>query len=206
MTVPSRVAAARLLSSLDPPTWFLAHARAVAEVAGWLARRMAAEGVHVDRAAVETAALLHDVDKIVPSGDPARALPHGHGSADWLIRQGHPELGRLVGSHPVTRLADEAVYRHWAGFASREERIVAYADKRAGQRLESMEKRFAAWARRYPDGWDEATRKLVWRRALRLEADVCRAAGVGPAQVRRLAWTGSALRAAGAASLSRAER
>jgi hypothetical protein len=134
MTVPSRVAAARLLSSLDPPPWFVAHARAVAEVAGWLALRIQRAGVPVDRAAVETAALLHDVDKILPRRDPARALPHGHGSADWLTRQGHPELARLVASHPVTRLADAATYPRWAGFASREERIVAYADKRAGQR------------------------------------------------------------------------
>jgi hypothetical protein len=66
MTVPGRVAAAALLSSLDPPAWFLAHARAVAEVAGFLAARVAANGTAVDRAVVEAAALLHDVDKVLP--------------------------------------------------------------------------------------------------------------------------------------------
>jgi len=206
MTVPSRVAAARLLSSLDPPPWFVAHARAVAEVAGWLALRIQRAGVPVDRAAVEAAALLHDVDKILPRRDPARALPHGHGSADWLTRQGHPELARLVASHPVTRLADAATYPRWAGFASREERIVAYADKRAGQRLESMAARFGSWAVRYPGAWDEATTRTVWQRALRLEADVCRAARVEPAQVRRLAWTGEALADARLAMVAGSDR
>ena len=198
MTVPGRVEAARLLLSLDPPPWFLRHARAVAEVAGWLAARIAEHGIPVDRGLVETAALLHDADKLLPDNDPARRLPHGDGSADWLTRQGHGELARTVANHPVTRLADGERFRRWAAFASREERIVAYADKRAGQRLESMAERFASWERRYPDdrdGWTAGTRHEVRRRAERLEADVCRAADVAPADVRRLPWTAAALRA-----------
>ena len=203
--MPGRVDAASLLLSLDPPDWFVRHARAVAEVAAWLAARIAARGVTLDRALVEAAALLHDIDKLLPASDPARALPHGEGSAAWLTGAGHPELARAVANHPLTRLLDGERYRHWAAFASREERLVAYADKRAGQRLESMDMRFAAWRRRYPrvalveggaTGWDETEMRAVRARAERLEADVCRAAGVVPSEVRRLAWTGPALRAA----------
>lgn len=200
MTVPSRVEAATLLRSLEPPPWFVAHARAVAEVAAWLAQAIDRRGTPVDRAAVEAAALLHDVDKVLPATDPARTLRHGDGSADWLRRQGHPELSRLVAGHPVTRLADGEAFRRWAAFASREERIVAYADKRAGQRLESMDARFASWARRYPGAWDAATAAAVRARAGRLEAEVCAAAGVTPSEVRRLAWTASAWRQARAAA------
>jgi hypothetical protein len=145
---------------------------------------------------VEAAGLLHDIDKSLPADDPAHALPHGEGSAAWLTERGHAELARPVAGHPVTRLADEARYRRWSAFASREERIVAYADKRAGQRLESMDARFASWARRYPDTWDAATWRIVRARAGRLEADVCRAAGVSPRDVRRLRWTADAVRAA----------
>jgi HD superfamily phosphodiesterase len=196
MTVPGRVEAAELLLSLDPPAWFLRHARAVAEVAGWLAARIAAAGTTVDRRIVEAAALLHDVDTLLPADDPAHDLPHGDGSADWLTRHGHPELARAAAGHPVTRLVDGERYRRWAAFASREERVVAYADKRAGQRLESMATRFASWQRRYPGGWSPAEARAVLERARRLEADVCRAAGVAPEAVRRLAWTGPALAAA----------
>lgn len=204
MTVPGRVEAASLLLSLDPPAWFVRHARAVAEVAAWLAARIESRGVAVDRRLVEAAALLHDVDKALPAGDPARDLPHGEGSAAWLTRAGHAELARAVAAHPVTRLLDGEAYRRWAAFASREERIVAYADKRAGQRLESMDARFESWRRRYgapaADGRDAARDDGAWRsvrvRADRLEADVCRAADVAPWEVRRLAWTGSAIRSA----------
>ncbi|MFP5343269.1 MAG: HD domain-containing protein [Candidatus Limnocylindria bacterium] len=195
MTVPSRPEAASLLASLDPPTWFLAHACAVADIAAWLAARARAAGTAVDRRAVEAAALLHDVDKILPASDPARALPHGEGSAAWLRRQGHPELGPLVADHPVTRLADGAAHQRWAAGASPEARIVAYADKRAGQRLEPMADRFAAWSRRYPDSWDAATGAAVQERAARLEREVCRLAASTPDAVRRLPWSRAALRA-----------
>jgi HD domain len=204
MTVPRRVEAASLLLSLDPPPWFVRHARAVAEVAGFLAARIEAAGIDVDRGLVESAALLHDVDKVLPPDDPATTLPHGDGSAAWLTRHGHPELARAVAGHPVTRLVDGDVYRRWAAFATREERIVAYADKRAGQHLETLDARFASWRRRYPgrivdgrrEGWDAATWLAVRARAARLEADVCRAARIHADDVRRLAWTGDALRAA----------
>ena len=198
MTVPGRVEAAELLLSLDPPAWFLRHARAVAEVASWLAARTAGRTTagQVDRSLVEAAALLHDADKVLPAGDATAALPHGDGSAAWLARRGHPELGPAVAAHPVTRLVDAERYRAWAAAASLEERIVAYADKRAGQRLEPMEARFASWQRRYPGGWSAAEAVAVRRRADYLESDVCRAAGVAPNEVQRLRWTGAALRAA----------
>jgi HD superfamily phosphodiesterase len=198
MTVPGRVEAAELLLSLDPPAWFLRHAQAVAEVASWLAARTAARTTagQVDRSLVEAAALLHDADKVLPAGDPAAALPHGDGSAAWLARRGHAELGPAVAAHPVTRLVDAECYRAWAAAASLEERIVAYADKRAGQRLEPMAARFASWQRRYPGGWSTAEAVAVRRRADYLESDVCRAAGVAPNEVRRLRWTGAALLAA----------
>ncbi|MGH2466090.1 MAG: hypothetical protein ACRDGI_11565, partial [Candidatus Limnocylindrales bacterium] len=153
---------------------------------------------------------LHDVDKVLrkrlPREHPIRALAHGDGSAAWLTEQGHPELARLVANHPAGRLVDEERYRTWAAFAGREERIVAYADKRAAQRLAPMSARFADWQRRYGNdrGWGGPERGLAWSRAQRLEADVCRAAGVEPEAVRRLRWTTTALAlASGAARVER---
>lgn len=205
MTPPSRRETARLLRSLDPPEWALRHACAVADTAGWLARAIARRGVPCDAAAVEAAALLHDVDKL-PGGHVA-GLRHGDGSAAWLEARGHAGLAPLVRDHPVTRLADEADAARLAA-APLEARIVAYADKRAGQALEPMAARFASWRRRYPPGsgvpvkrtggtaWDEATFAAVEARSRDLEREICGLAGVAPEDVRRLRWSRRALREA----------
>lgn len=194
MTVPSRVEAAAVLLALRPSPRLLRHSTAVAEIAAFLAWRIAERGIAVDRRAVESAALLHDMDKALPADDPVKSLGHGDAGAQWLIDHGFGELSRAVANHPVTRLSDEDRYRRWASFASREERIVAYADKRAAQRLGPMDARFARWKRRHPEYRDGLVKAR--ERADRLEQDVCKAAGVTPSEVRRLPWVARAIVAA----------
>ena len=107
----------------------------------------------------------------------------------------------------MTRLADDADAARLMA-APLEARIVAYADKRAGQRLQTMDERFASWRRRYPEGpaetseslpvpgkrgWDHELAERVYERALALEREVCAAAGVQPGDVRRLRWSRRAL-------------
>jgi hypothetical protein len=154
---------------------------------------------------VESAALLHDVDKLPSLRHSVADLPHGAGSAEWLARRGHPELAEAVVGHPVTRLADGPWFEGWFAAASTEALLVAYADKRAGQKVESMAERFASWERRYPPEqraakargtWSSETMAAVRRRAEALEVRVCELASVAPADVRRLGWTGSAMRLA----------
>ena len=157
---------------------------------------MHATGVPLNSELVETAALLHDVDKALPADDPARGLGHGEGSAAWLDRHGHAELGPAVASHPVTRLTDGAWFERWIAESTHEERIVAYADKRASQQLESMDERFARWSRRHQADWNAETTLAVRARADVLESAVCGAAGVAPAAVSREPWTEGALREA----------
>ena len=198
-----------MLLSLEPPAWHLRHARAVAETAGWLAWRAESAGLSLDRRLVESAALLHDVDKLERVKQQIDGLAHAEGSAAWLASQGYPELGPAIVGHPVTRLADAAWFEEWLAAASPEALIVAYADKRAGQRLESMAARFASWNRRYPPAvrdqrpgaWTEEALEPVRLRAERLEGRVCELAAVAPADVRRLPWTGRALAAARAESV-----
>ena len=101
----------------------------------------------------------------------------------------------MVRDHPVTRLVSPS-FDAWIADAPLEAMIVAYADKRGGQRLESMDARFASWRRRYPSGWDAAAEATVRERAGALEAAVCRAAGAEPGDVRRLRWSRAALAAA----------
>jgi len=168
----------------------------VAEVAGWLALRIARErrAMPLDRPLVEAAALLHDVDKALPSAVRDRTLRHGLAGAAWLGEHGHPELAQAVSLHPVTVLADPDG-AHRLAAASLEARIVSYADKRGRQQLVSMADRFGRWERRHPEGWTAEVRTVVWGRAEALEREICGLARCRPEEVGRLAWTGEALRA-----------
>jgi putative nucleotidyltransferase with HDIG domain len=195
MPIPSRIEAARLLSGLAPRASFVAHVSAVAEIAAFLARAVAQQGGMVDRRLVEAAALLHDVDKLLPGDHELKPLGHGGAGARWLEQRGFGELAAAVAGHPVTRLADDGHYRHWVEGATLEERIVAYADKRAAQRLQPMEARFARWRRRHPER--VANLRIARDRAERLEREVCAAAGITPSDVRRLRWVGRVLAAVG---------
>jgi hypothetical protein len=151
---------------------------------------------------VEAAALLHDVDKLAAVKPEVDGLPHAEGSATWLARQGYPELGPVIVGHPVTRLADTAWFESWFASASPEALIVAYADKRAGRRLESMAERFESWERRYPPAeraarargsWTPEIFSAVRRRSEELERRTCALAAVASGDVRRLRWTCAAL-------------
>ena len=204
MSVPGRTEAAALLLSVGPSPRLERHSRAVAEVAAWLAFRIADRGIAIDRRLVEAAALLHDLDKALPRSHRLRKLPHGEGSAAWLRDRGRDELAPIVANHPVTCLADARFGDgRWSGFDSIEAAVVSYADKRARQRLLPMEKRFAIWRRKYsvaPAGsgnaWSQDRLQEIRERADRLEHEICSAAGVVPHRVRRLRWTARALGAA----------
>jgi hypothetical protein len=201
MSVPNRRESAALLLSLDPPKWHLRHSRAVAETAGWLALRAHSAGRSLDRRLVEAASLLHDVDKLGRVKPLVAGLAHADGSAAYLASRGYPELTPVIVGHPVTLLADRDWFERWISSASPEALIVAYADKRAGQRVESMADRFASWESRYPPAeraartrgnWTAETLATVKSRAEEIERRVCRLADVEPGEVTRLAWTSRA--------------
>lgn len=186
MSVPHRDEAVRLLLALEPPAWLVRHSAAVTEVSTFLAQRIAARGTSVDVSVVEAAGLLHDLDKALPGEHSLRALGHGAAGAEWLRRNGHPELASAVAHHPATLLSDEERYRRWAAGAPVEERIVAYADKRAEQDVVTLEQRFASWRQRHPEHAGQL--QLALSRARLLEQEVCGLADLDPAEIERVPW------------------
>ena len=198
MAVPTRTEAISLLLSISPSPRLLQHVTVVAEVASFLAYRATRAGLAVDRRLVETAALLHDVDKALPPDHPLRELGHGAAGAAWLTDAGHPELARTLIAHPVTRFAEPDA-QAWVTDAPLEERIVTYADKRATQRVVSLEQRFDRWQRKHPEYGDQLA--LAYDVAVRLEAVLCTAIGIAPTDVERLRWVDEAMSRAFAAGV-----
>ena len=170
----------------------------MAEVASFLAYRASRAGVAVDRRLVETAALLHDVDKALPANHRLKSLGHGPAGAAWLTEAGHPELARALIAHPVTRLTVPEA-ETWVTESPLEERIVTYADKRATQRVVSLERRFERWRAKHPRYRAQLDRAYAVAR--RLEAVVCETVGVEPTEVERLRWVDDAMSRALAAGV-----
>lgn len=194
MTVPTREQAAQILLELSPAKGLMRHSAAVAEVAALLAERLRENGHDLPPDLVETAALLHDIDKTPPLRALRGALGHGWAGASWLAGRGHPELAAAISNHPASRLTDDDHYPVWQRDATLAEKVVAYADKRAMLDVVPLAERYAEWQQRRPDrSADIARGKLL---AEHLEREVCQAAGVEPADIRRLAWVDAALAAA----------
>jgi putative nucleotidyltransferase with HDIG domain len=193
MAIPSRLAAAGLLLALRPMDGILEHSMVTADVASFLADAAGRVGHPVDQALVETASLLHDLDKALPADDPLRALGHGHAGARWLEANGHAELAPAVDTHPVGRLV-ERPYAEWVTVTTLEQRLVAYADKRSQRRVVTLDERFARWVRKHPESEEQL--RLARQRAAELEAEICDLAHVRPDEVRRLAWAEDAVRMA----------
>jgi putative nucleotidyltransferase with HDIG domain len=196
MAVPTRTEALSLLMSTAPAPRLLQHMTVVAEVAAFLAFRAGRAGVAVDRRLVEAAALLHDIDKALPYEHPLKALGHGEAGAAWLSEAGHPELARAIIAHPVTRFTAPGA-EAWAAGAPIEERIVTYADKRATQRVVSLEQRFDRWRTRHPEYAAKLDR--AYAVAQQLESGLCATIGIEPTQVERLRWVDDAMARAAAA-------
>jgi hypothetical protein len=140
---------------------------------------------------VESAALLHDLDKALPKAHRGMGVRHGEAGARWLRDHGHPELAQAVSLHPVTLLITHPGAAALAA-APLEARLVAYADKRGRQRVVSMADRFARWTRRHPRGWTGEVMAMAWSRARQLETEICDLAGCRPEDVQRLPWTATA--------------
>ena len=91
----------------------------------------------------------------------------------------------------------------WVTEAPIEERIVTYADKRATQRVVSLEKRFDRWHRKHPEMRERLD--AAFEVARRLETSLCEVIGIQPGQVERLRWVEDAMsraRASGALALA----
>jgi putative nucleotidyltransferase with HDIG domain len=194
MTIPTRVEAAKILKDLDPPEWLLAHSAAVADVAAFLADAIDKRGHAINVSLVEAAALLHDLGKALPRDHPLRSFGHAEAAAHYLSDMGHGELADAIVGHPVTKLADDEHYAVWSRSATVDERVVAYADKRAKADLVPMQERFGYWIEKHGD---TELMRVAFERAEILEQDVCAAAGLAPADVQRLRWADEALDEAG---------
>ncbi|PZR62097.1 MAG: hypothetical protein DLM71_07205 [Chloroflexi bacterium] len=173
--------AREILGGFQLPDGVVRHSEGVHRVAAEAARLVSEAGIPLDRQLVESAALLHDIDKLEVRDRPAE---HGLRGAVLLEQLGHPELAMPVASHPVSCLLDDDRFpRGWPSV------LVAVADRHVAQCFLTVDERLDDMARRHPEyrGPIEAAR----RPARALAAQVAEAVGLEPPELverLRAAW------------------
>jgi HD superfamily phosphodiesterase len=131
--------------------------------AAWeLAEAMSAHGKAVDVDLVTAAAWVHDIGRSpLVKGDPR---DHAELSALIVATEGLPELAEIVRRHPVYAIRDPQ-----RAPRTLPEKIVHYADRRAGLAIMSVEDRLNEQAERFPEYATEIRATLAPVKALERE-------------------------------------
>jgi broad specificity phosphatase PhoE len=141
MILPEKWDIEKFLDEFEVPENIREHIKLVTKISVFLAKELIEEGEKIDIRLVESAAALHDLDKIKSD---VLMNNHGHISYDFLMQKGFSEeLGDLIKYH-----RSESIYPKNMGW---ELKILRYADSRAlGDKLVSLDERMEDLKRRYP--------------------------------------------------------
>ncbi len=133
----------RVIGRYRLPDWLRRHSALVGELAQALASSLRGAGAAVDLELVRVGAALHDVGKSpLLEGDP-RA--HNELSALVLAAEGLGEVAEIARRHPVYAIRTPGLVP-----LTLEEKIVYYADRRAGLEIVPLEVRLRDQAARFP--------------------------------------------------------
>ena len=178
---PSQRECLAILKSYALPENAIQHMLLVNRIAMFLGRELSDKGIALDLEAIRAASLLHDLDKM----QTLKMGNHGLESAKVLSKLGYPSLGRIISKHTPASVGE---LNTW------EEKIVNYADKRAGDTgVVSLEERFAYFKRKYGIKEDDA-QKEIERRYHMLEQEIFTLIGIRPEELaKRLGEDGKRL-------------
>ena len=139
MKLPTRDEALTLLHKYQDSPGRIAHSLAVAQFALTIGTRLIENGVPLNPALIETAAILHDIRKGQPE--------HDWAGAELLSSLGYPEIAAIVGVH--TRLGSRTPL---PSEPLSEAEVVYIADKsHRGETRVTIEERYAIWRTNWKD-------------------------------------------------------
>lgn len=153
------------------PDWLANHSMIVGRLATRLARAHALAGADVAVATIGLGGYLHDIGKTpLLLGD---RRDHTVLGPLVLAAEGLPALVELSRRHPVYAPRDAGTAPRTLG-----EKIVYYADRRAGQRVVSLEERIDEQLARFPELAHRRAQDLA--AALAIEAELFRDIALRP--------------------------
>lgn len=157
------------------------HSRLVAGVAVFFAREIArvSNSSPIDIPLLAAAALLHDLDKMVPK----REGEHHPDTGVRILRErGFSAIADLVRTHPVHAILDQSIAPK-----TREQELLYLADKMVKDAIITVDERFLLWRK---ENLPEDARRMLdaaYPRVKALEKKICDEIGIVPHDLARLA-------------------
>ncbi len=156
------------------------HVALVAKVAVFLAKRVMEKksDIRINLQLLESAALLHDIDKAIPK---MAGEQHPDAGVRVLRESGMGELADIVATHPVHMLLNsDNGPRTW------EEKLLFLADKMVKYEVLTVDKRFDLWlAEPLPETVKTELRQ-IYPRVKQLEKDVFNLIQLDPVDLAKL--------------------
>ncbi|OIP23888.1 hypothetical protein AUK11_04410 [bacterium CG2_30_37_16] len=159
--IPTKKQCEKIWQEYNIPAPIIKHMELVSEICVFLGERLEKRGDKIDLEALKSAALLHDLDKIMIGRNERN---HGFLTADILERRGIRELSGMIKKHALANITDatnkpEAI----------EEKVLFHSDKIASDKVISLEDRSFSWIEKYPEAKKIILEKLPALAALEQE-------------------------------------
>lgn len=168
--IPTRAQCLALFDRFSLPSQKKIHVEEVTRVALYLADKLAAQGINIDRQLLEAAALLHDIDKNIPRQSGER---HPDTAVRVLLDLHMPEVAEIVRKHSLHLILDpDRAPQTW------EEKLVYLSDKMTKYEFIGVEHRFKLWYKEQLPA--QAVKELdqSFPKVKALEQEVLTAAGI----------------------------
>jgi len=140
MKIPTSEKSLKLLEKYEIKGDILKHSKLVNKIAMFLGRRLKERGEKLNLKLLNAISLLHDIGK-VKSDETGKE--HADEGKEILIKEGYSEIAELIPKHRIDKIYYESLDT-W------EEKILYYADRRAGVKIMSLEKRIKDMLTRHP--------------------------------------------------------
>lgn len=157
------------------------HSETVARLAAWFARQFTnaqpTQKIHTEL--LVAAALLHDIDKMIPRNPGEH---HPDTGVRILRERGFDEVADLVRTHSLSAILDQTVAP-----TSIEQKILYLSDKMVKHSIIGVDERFALWRNENIPPQAKAELDAAYPKVKALEKEICASISVDPGHIVQLA-------------------
>ena len=179
--IPDHSSVTALWNQYQLPEYKQNHSRLVAKLAVWFATELKKRdpACTINIPLLESAALLHDIDKMAPKQEGEH---HPDAGVRILRDAGYPEVADIVRTHPLHAILDQTIApKTW------EQKLLFLSDKMVKHSISTVDERFALWRAEHLPPNAVSVLDASYPLVKGLEEDVCTRLGIRPEDAALLA-------------------